>query len=76
MKFELLPNEILLDYFPYFNAFDGLNYNLNRLIRNIPLDPEMKSQIYSLHLSDAETDFQIDAFLSFFHLMSSPIFDH
>ncbi|CAF4088429.1 unnamed protein product, partial [Adineta steineri] len=43
MKFELLPNEILLDYFRYFNAldlfyaYDGLNDRLNKLIRILPL---------------------------------------
>lgn len=96
MKFELLPNEILLDYlFEYlsgldiFYAFDGLNYRLNNLIRSIPLhlnfrhankskfgqfcrkmllNLEIKNQIYSLHLSDKEIDFQIESFLSFFSL--------
>ncbi len=43
MKFELLPNEILILCFEYLNAidilysFDGLNDRLNRLIRNISL---------------------------------------
>jgi hypothetical protein len=41
MKFEFLPNEILIDCFGYLNAlhifhsFDQLNYRLNQLIRNI-----------------------------------------
>ncbi|CAF1240973.1 unnamed protein product [Adineta steineri] len=95
MKFELLPNEILLDYFGYFNAldlfyaYDGLNYRLNKLIRTLPLhlnfqyankskfiefcrtmslNEELKNRIYSLHLSNQEIDFQIEAFLSFFSL--------
>ncbi|CAF1418659.1 unnamed protein product [Adineta steineri] len=95
MKFELLPNEILLDYFGYFNAldlfyaYDGLNYRINKLIRILPLhlnfqyankskfgefcrtmslNEELRNQIYSLHLSNQETDFQIEAFLSFFSL--------
>ena len=43
MKFELLPNEIIINCFDYlnapdlFNAFDGLNYRFQRLITNIPL---------------------------------------
>ncbi|CAF3071077.1 unnamed protein product [Rotaria socialis] len=42
-KFESLPNEILLEYFMYFNAcqlfysFDRLNYRLSHLIRNSTL---------------------------------------
>ncbi|CAF4056913.1 unnamed protein product [Adineta steineri] len=95
MKFELLPNEILLDYFGYFNAldlfyaYDGLNYRLNKLIRILPLhlnfqyankskfgefcrtmslNEELRNQIYALHLSNQETDFQIEAFLSFLSL--------
>ncbi|CAF4139736.1 unnamed protein product [Adineta steineri] len=95
MKFELLPNEILLDYFGYFNAldlfyaYDGLNYRLNKLIRILPLhlnfqyankskfgefcrtmslNEELKNQIYSLHLSNRDTDFQSETFLSFFSL--------
>ncbi len=41
MKFEILPNEILILCFEYLNAidifysFDGLNDRLNRLIRNL-----------------------------------------
>ncbi|CAF1487781.1 unnamed protein product [Adineta steineri] len=95
MKFELLPNEILLDYFGYFNAldlfyaYDGLNYRLNKLIRILPLhlnfqyankskfiefcrtmslNEELRNQIYSLHLSNRETDFQSETFLSFLSL--------
>jgi hypothetical protein len=43
MKFELLPNEILMQCFGYLNAmhifhsFDQLNYRFNKLIRSIPL---------------------------------------
>jgi hypothetical protein len=43
MKFEFLPNEILLECFQYFNAFelfhsfDQLNNRFNQLIRHIPL---------------------------------------
>lgn len=43
MKFELLPNEILIDCFEYlhaidiFNAFDLLNSRFYHFIRNIPL---------------------------------------
>jgi hypothetical protein len=43
MKFEYLPNEILLECFQYFNAceifhsFDQLNNRFNQLIRHIPL---------------------------------------
>lgn len=43
MKFDLLPNEILVECFEYFNAyelfesFDGLNVRLSQLIRTIPL---------------------------------------
>ncbi|CAF3934238.1 unnamed protein product, partial [Adineta steineri] len=95
MKFELLPNEILLDYFGYFNAldlfyaYDGLNYRINKLIRILPLhlnfqyankskfivfcrtmslNEELRNQIYSLHLSNRETDFQSETFLSFLSL--------
>jgi hypothetical protein len=93
MKFELLPNEILiecfefLDAFDIFNSFNQLNYRFNNLIRNIPLhvnfenvnksifdqfcttmllNSEMKSQIYSLHLSDKYNCLQTKIFLSFF----------
>ncbi|CAF1464876.1 unnamed protein product [Rotaria sordida] len=93
MKFEFLPNEMLMECFKYLNAldifysFDLLNYRFSRLIRNIPLhvdfqcirksffdkfcikmllNPEIKNQIYSLHLSDKDTCGQINAFLSFF----------
>ncbi|CAF4148536.1 unnamed protein product, partial [Adineta steineri] len=70
MKFELLPNEILLDYFGYFNAldlfyaYDGLNYRLNKLIRTLPLHLNFQ---YA-NKSKFDTDFQIEAFLSFFSL--------
>ena len=43
MKFELLPNEIIITCFDYlnapdlFNTFHGLNYRFQRLITNIPL---------------------------------------
>ena len=43
MKFELLPNEIIINCFEYlnvpdlFNAFHGLSYRFQRLITNIPL---------------------------------------
>ena len=43
MRFELLPNEILILCFEYlntnerFHSFDALNYRYDRLIRNIPL---------------------------------------
>jgi hypothetical protein len=43
MKFELLPNEILIECFEYLNApdifysFDQLNYRYYKLIRTIPL---------------------------------------
>lgn len=43
MKFELLPNEILLVCFQYFegnelfDSFDGLNQRLNQLIRQVRL---------------------------------------
>ncbi|CAF4319227.1 unnamed protein product, partial [Adineta steineri] len=43
MKFEFLPNEILLQCFQYLNApdifysFDQLNSHFSTLIRNIPL---------------------------------------
>ncbi|CAF1455651.1 unnamed protein product [Adineta steineri] len=43
MKFEFLPNEILIECFQYLNApdvfysFDQLNYHFNTLIRTIPL---------------------------------------
>jgi len=43
MKFELLPNEILIECFEYLDAlnivhsFDGLNHRFNQLIRNIRL---------------------------------------
>src|SRR5579871_1093229 len=43
MKFELLPNEILLECFEYlnifdiFHAFDQLNYRFSKLLRNIPI---------------------------------------
>ena len=43
MKFESLPNEVLLEIFEYLNAlnifylFDQLNYRFNELIQNLPL---------------------------------------
>jgi hypothetical protein len=43
MKFELLPNEILIECFEYLNApdifysFDQLNYRFHEIIRSIPL---------------------------------------
>ncbi|CAF1201612.1 unnamed protein product [Rotaria sordida] len=43
MKFEFLPNEILMECYKYLNApdifdsFDQLNYRFYKLIRNIPL---------------------------------------
>jgi hypothetical protein len=78
MKFEFLPNEILIECFAYlnvfdiFHSFDQLNNRFNKLIRRISLcinlkkdinksifdefrtkmllDPQIKDQIYSLHL--------------------------
>jgi hypothetical protein len=44
MKFELLPNEILIECFEYLNAFqifhsfNQLNNRFNKLIENVPLD--------------------------------------
>ena len=43
MKFEILPNEIIINIFQHlnaldlFNAFDGFNFRFQRLIYNIPL---------------------------------------
>jgi hypothetical protein len=43
MKFELLPNEMLIKYFEYLNApdlfyaFERLNYRFEMLIENISL---------------------------------------
>jgi hypothetical protein len=43
MNLEFLPNEILIEYFEYLNAFDifysfdGLNDRFTQLIRTIPL---------------------------------------
>mgnify|MGYP001031726828 CR=1 FL=1 len=94
-KFELLPNEILLLYFQFFdaielfNSFDGLNHRFNQLIRQVPLqlnfryirksifdqfctrlltDDRLKSQIYSLKLSNHRIIKEIDQFLSKFSL--------
>ena len=53
MKFELLPNEILIECFGYLNAlyiyysFDQLNSRFNKLIRNIPLHLDFQN-IYKL----------------------------
>ena len=95
MKFELLPNEILIEAFEYLNAFDifyafdQLNYRLYQLIRNIPLhltcqhvsksifdqfctkmafNSQIMHQIYSIQLSNKDTCYQIDKFLSIFSL--------
>ncbi|CAF1505345.1 unnamed protein product [Adineta steineri] len=49
MKFEFLPNEILLETFKFLHLFDifySLNYlnnRLNKLIRSIPLDLNLKN---------------------------------
>jgi hypothetical protein len=93
MKFEQLPNEILIKCFGYFNAldlfysFDQLNYRFHRLIRNTSLhlnlhhmnkslfdqlcqemllNPQMKSEIISLELSNKNTSGQLNVFFSFF----------
>jgi hypothetical protein len=96
MKFEILPNEIMIKIFQHFSAFDlfnafaELNFRFQQLIYNIPLsldfqhinkivfdqfckrillNPDMKSRIYSLQLSNAwDTSGQINAFLSLFSL--------
>jgi hypothetical protein len=96
MKFELLPNEVLIECFEYLNAlhifhsFDQLNYRFSTLIRRIPLyvdfrnihpriicdqfsmillsDQETKKQIYTLHLSNKDTCYSIQSFLSLFSL--------
>ena len=99
MKFELLPNEILIDCFEYlevfhiFHSFDQLNHRLNQLIRAIRLylnyrhaqkplfdrfcvkmlsEPEIKSQIYSLQISNEDSCDQIQRFLSWFSLNEFP----
>jgi len=49
MKFELLPNEIFIECFEYFNvleiyySFDELNSRFNKLIRNIPLNIDFQN---------------------------------
>jgi hypothetical protein len=49
MKFELLPNEIFIECFEYFNvleiyySFDVLNSRFNKLIRNIPLNIDFQN---------------------------------
>ncbi len=49
MKFELLPNEIFIKCFEYFNvleiyySFDELNFRFNQLIRSIPLHPNLQN---------------------------------
>jgi hypothetical protein len=96
MKFELLPNKILIDCFEYLNAlhifhsFDQLNYRFSTLIRSVPLyvdfqnihqriicnqfsmkllsGQETKKQIYALHLSNNDTCYSIQSFLSLFSL--------
>ncbi|CAF1219773.1 unnamed protein product [Rotaria sordida] len=99
MRFELIPNEILMDCFAYlsaseiFHAFDRLNYRFYKLIRNIKLhlnfhhiqksifdrfckkmllEPHIKSQIYSMHLSNKGSHGQIDAFLPLFSIDEFP----
>ncbi|CAF2950886.1 unnamed protein product [Rotaria sp. Silwood2] len=99
MRFELIPNEILMDCFAYlsaseiFHAFDRLNYRFYTLIRNIKLhlnfhhirksifdrfckkillEPLIKSQIYSMHLSNKGSHGQIEAFLSLFSIDEFP----
>jgi hypothetical protein len=96
MKFELIPNEILIECFEYLNAlhifhsFDQLNYRSSTLIRSVPLyvdfrnihpriicdqfsmkllsDQETRKQIYALHLSNKDTCYSIQSFLSLFSL--------
>jgi hypothetical protein len=52
MKFELLPNEILIDCFEYLNALhifhslDQLNYYFSTLIRSVPLYVELWLILY------------------------------
>ncbi|UJR12546.1 hypothetical protein I4U23_016722 [Adineta vaga] len=59
MKFEDLPNEILLECFQYlniidiFHSFDQLNYRFNSFIRNIP---------FSLNFENIENKFQCEEF--------------
>jgi hypothetical protein len=73
MKFELLPNEILIERFEYLNAlhifhsFDQLNYRFSTLIRRIPLYADLRNihqriicdQFSMILLSDQETKKQI-----------------
>jgi hypothetical protein len=96
MKFEQLPNEILIECFDYlsavhiFHSFDQLNYRFNELIYSIPLhldfqhiyqklicdqfctklllNPNIKTHIYSLCLSNLNTCNNIQSFLSIFSL--------
>jgi hypothetical protein len=99
MKFELLPNEILIECFEYLDAldiflsFDRLNNRFYSLIRNIPLyfnfehanksifdhfcrkvlsNPDVKIQIYSLHLSNKYVCDRINTFLSRFSFDKFP----
>jgi hypothetical protein len=95
MKFELIPNEIVMECFSYlnvheiFHAFDQLNYRFYKLIRNIKLhlnldyvrksvfnqfceklllNPEIKTQISSLCLSNKGKYDQINEFQSLFSI--------
>jgi len=96
MKFEILPNEIIINILQHlnapdlFNAFAELNSRFQQLIYDIPLslnfqhitkikfdqfckrmlsNPDMKSRIYALQLSNAlDTCGQINALLSLFSL--------
>ncbi|CAM4822986.1 unnamed protein product [Rotaria magnacalcarata] len=78
MKFELLPNEILMESFEFlsifdiFYSFDKLNNRFNQLIRTIPLHlnfkPARKSTFDRLLLSNKETCHKIETFLSHFSL--------
>lgn len=59
MKFEFLPNEILLQCFSYlniihvFHSFDQLNHRFNSLIRNIP---------FGLNFENIHNKFQCEQF--------------
>jgi hypothetical protein len=73
MKFELLPNEVLIECFEYLNAlhifhsFDQLNYRFSTLIRSVPLYADFRNihqriicdQFSMILLSDQETKKQI-----------------
>jgi hypothetical protein len=75
MKFELIPNEILIDCFEYLNAlhifhsFDQLNYRFSTLTRSVPLYADFRNihqriicdQFSMILLSGQETKNQIYA---------------